>query len=191
VSDDTMLWLGNPIAYLAIWMVMMVGMMLPSLAPVLRRYRRPVALAAAYFLVWGAFGTVAYVVGTMLVRVTRHSPTLGRALPIVLGVLLAASGLVQFTGWKRRQLACCRDCAPSAAHSAWSDGLRLGLHCCQCCIALMALLFAAGMMRLGAIVLVGSLIAAERLLPRPLPIVRVIGVGVTAFGTFSTWRALS
>jgi hypothetical protein len=47
------------------------------------------------------------------------------------------------------------------------------------------------MMRLGAIVLVGVLIAAERLLPRPMAIVRLIGVGVTAFGTFLTWRALS
>jgi predicted metal-binding membrane protein len=186
-----MLWLGSPITFVAIWVVMMVGMMLPSLVPVLRRYRRPVALTAAYFLVWTAFGTVAYIVGTMLVRATRHSPALGRALPIVLGVLLAASGVVQFTGWKRHHLACCRDCAPRAAHSAWSDGLRLGLHCCQCCLALMALLFAAGMMRLGAIVLVGVLIAAERLLPRPMPIVRLIGVGVTAFGTFLTWHALS
>ncbi|HXJ32027.1 MAG TPA: DUF2182 domain-containing protein [Gemmatimonadales bacterium] len=191
MSDDTMLWLGNPITFVAIWVVMMVGMMVPSLVPVLRRYRLPVTLAAAYFAVWAAFGTVAYVVGTMLVRATRHSPTLGRALPIVLGVLLAASGLVQFTEWKRRHLACCRDCAPRAAHSAWDDGLRLGLHCCQCCLALMALLFAAGMMRLGAIVLVAALIAAERLLPRPMPVVRLIGVGVMTFGTFLTWRALS
>jgi predicted metal-binding membrane protein len=191
VSNDTMLWLGNPITFVAIWVVMMVGMMLPSLVPVLRRYRLPVTLAAAYFAVWAAFGTVAYVMGTMLVRATRHSPTLGRALPIILGVLLAASGLVQFTEWKRHHLGCCRDCAPRAAHSAWDDGLRLGLHCCQCCLALMALLFAAGMMRLGAIVLVGALIAAERLLPRPMPVVRLIGVGVMAFGTFMTWRALS
>jgi predicted metal-binding membrane protein len=110
VSDDTMLWLGNPITFVAIWVVMMVGMMLPSLVPVLRRYRRPLALTAAYFLVWAAFGTVVYVVGTMLVRATRHSPALDRALPIVLGVLLAVSGLVQFTGWKRHHLACCRDC---------------------------------------------------------------------------------
>jgi hypothetical protein len=47
------------------------------------------------------------------------------------------------------------------------------------------------MMRLGTIVLVGALIAAERLLPRPMPIVRLIGVGVTAFGIFLTWRAIT
>jgi predicted metal-binding membrane protein len=186
-----MMWLGSPVAFVATWVVMMVAMMSPALVPVLRRYRHRTSLAAAYFLVWAAFGTVVYVVGTMLVRATRHSPALSRTLPIALGAALAASGLMQFTSWKRRHLACCRDCAPNPSRNAWSDGLRLGAHCCQCCLALMALLFALGMMRLGAIVLVGVLIAAERLARRPLPLVRMIGVGVTAFGTFLTWRALS
>jgi predicted metal-binding membrane protein len=36
VSDDTMLWLGSPITFVGIWVVMMVGMMFPSLVPVLR-----------------------------------------------------------------------------------------------------------------------------------------------------------
>jgi predicted metal-binding membrane protein len=184
------MWPGNPVAFVATWVAMMVAMMLPSLIPVLRRYRQRTSLATAYFLVWAAFGTVVWIVGTTLVRATGHSPALGRLLPIVFAVGLATSGVVQFTEWKRRHLRCCRDCAPTTSHSAWSDGARLGLHCCQCCLALMALLFALGMMRFTAIVGVAALIAAERLVPRPLLVVRMIGVGVIACGTFLTWRAL-
>lgn len=185
-----MIWLVNPVVFVATWVVMMVAMMLPSLIPVLRRYQQRTSLAVSYFLVWATIGTVAYVVGTTLVRAACHIPTLDRALPIMLGVALALSGLVQFTRWKVRHLTCCRDCTPTATRSAWSDGLRLGRHCCQCCLALMALLFALGMMQVGAIVAVGALIAAERLVPRPLPVVRGIGMGVIALGAFLTWRAL-
>lgn len=182
---------GSPIAFLAIWAAMMVGMMLPSLILVLRRYRHRTTLLAGYFLVWAVYGAAAYVIWTALGRASQRSPALGRALPIALGIALALSGVIQFTGWKARHLACCRECAPAASRGAWSDGVRLGVHCCLCCLALMALLFALGMMRLWAMVAVGALIAAERLVARPLPVVRMIGVVVIAVGTFRAWRALS
>ncbi len=170
-----MMWLGNPFVFIAIWVAMMVAMMLAPLIPVLRRYRNPARLAAGYFLVWTMFGALAFAIGTVVVRVSQRSPAVGRATSIVLGGALAISGLIQFTGWKRRHLACCRECAPSASRGTWSDGVRLGLHCCQCCVALMALLFALGMMHLPVIILVTGLIAAERLAPRPAPVVWATG----------------
>src|SRR5690349_7076670 len=63
-------------AFMTMWIVMMTAMMLPSLTPMLRRYRpgsdRPAAAApavlaalagAAYLLVWIAVGVAAYAIG--------------------------------------------------------------------------------------------------------------------------------
>ena len=60
------------VAYLGMWMLMMVPMMLPSLVPVLVRYRRSVRRAgetqaygltglvmAGYFAVWAVIGVAA------------------------------------------------------------------------------------------------------------------------------------
>src|SRR4051812_6968849 len=64
-------WPGAAASFLGMWVVMMVAMMLPSLIPMLRRYRDAVTaigtgptglgrltalVAAGYFAVWTAFG---------------------------------------------------------------------------------------------------------------------------------------
>ena len=62
-------WPGAAASFLGMWLVMMVAMMLPSLIPALRRYRRAVGgtettrldrltalVGVAYFLVWTALG---------------------------------------------------------------------------------------------------------------------------------------
>src|SRR5678816_2046551 len=66
-------WPGAAATFLGMWMVMMVAMMLPSLVPMLRRYRQAVErtretrlvrltalVAAGYFLVWTGFGIAAF-----------------------------------------------------------------------------------------------------------------------------------
>jgi predicted metal-binding membrane protein len=185
MHDQWMMRMGSPLAFVAIWTVMMVAMMLPPLIPVLRRYPHPLALAAGYFLVWAAFGTAAYLGGMFLLQAMSMSPLLTRVVPLGAGVVLLTIGLVQFSGWKVRHLSCCRASAPGRGQdvrSVWWDGVRLGWHCCRCCVALMALLFILGMMNLEVITLVGILIAAERLAPRPVPVVRAIGVVILAVG---------
>src|SRR5262249_38720011 len=66
-------WPGAAAAFLAMWVVMMVAMMMPSLVPMLDRYRRAVGRAgegrfgrlttlagAGYFLVWTVFGAAVF-----------------------------------------------------------------------------------------------------------------------------------
>src|ERR1700752_4524696 len=72
-------WLGAGASFLGVWIVMMVAMMLPSLVPMLSRYREAVSRAgetrlgrltalagAGYFFVWSVFGTAAFPLGVLL-----------------------------------------------------------------------------------------------------------------------------
>src|SRR6201988_3697372 len=72
-------WLGAAASFLGVWIVMMVAMMLPSLVPMLSRYREAVSRAgetrlgrltalagAGYFFVWSVFGTAAFPLGVLL-----------------------------------------------------------------------------------------------------------------------------
>lgn len=186
-------WAGAALVFVAIWIVMMVAMMLPSLLPVLRRTPHVATLAAGYFFVWAVFGALAYLVDSLLRRESLHSATVAHVLSIAPAAALVCVGFVQFTTWKLRHLACCRECAPATpgAQHAWRDGIRLGLHCCQCCVALMTLLFVIGMMNVWAMALVAILISLERLLPRPVAVVRAIGVLIVVLGTILTVHGLS
>ena len=69
-------WPGAAASFLGMWLVMMAGMMLPSLTPVLWRYTRSVAptgvarsawlttlVTAGYFFVWCVLGLVIFVAG--------------------------------------------------------------------------------------------------------------------------------
>jgi len=58
--------------------------------------------------------------------------------------------------------------------------LRLGLHhgafCAACCWALMLIQFVLGVMNLTVMVIVGVIIALEKLLPRGEPVARLTGL---------------
>src|SRR6266699_51150 len=75
-------WLGAAASFLGMWVVMMVAMMLPSLLPLLQRYRRAVGrtgetrlgrltalVGAGYFFVWTVFGMAAFPLGVALAAV--------------------------------------------------------------------------------------------------------------------------
>src|SRR5215210_6830922 len=111
-------WYGDAAAYLGLWMTMMVPMMLPSLVPMLRRYRASMGAAAGfrphglttlvavgYFAVWAALGAISYGASAGARAAALHWPTIAHWFPIVLGAVLLVAGAVQFTAWKARQLA--------------------------------------------------------------------------------------
>jgi len=155
-------WLGAAASFLAMWVVMMVAMMLPSLVPTLWRYRQAglgpmtALVGIGYFAVWTVFGMVAYLLGVALPRPA----------PIAVGVVVLMAGVLQFTAWKARHLACCRD-ARTGGRTAWQHGLSLGLHCSQCCLGLMAILLVLGVMDRRAMAIVAAAITVERLVPAP------------------------
>ena len=77
------------------WVVMMVAMMLPSLVPMLRRYRQAVGrtgarrlgaltaiVGAGYYFIWTAFGMAVFPLGATLAELEMLQPTLTRAVPI-------------------------------------------------------------------------------------------------------------
>jgi predicted metal-binding membrane protein len=114
-------WSGAAATFLGMWVVMMIAMMLPSLVPMLLRYRRAMCCAGAarlarlttlaglgYFFVWTAFGVVVFPLGVALAAMTMQLPELSRAVPMVTGAVVVVAGALQFSAWKARHLACCR-----------------------------------------------------------------------------------
>lgn len=167
--------------FLGVWAVMMAAMMLPALAPTValfarmtreRDRSRPLLFAGGYLLVWAASGLLAY----GLFRLGRGA--LGDELRwssggrfFAAGVLVAAA-LYELTPLK---LACLSRCRSPLGFllGNWRDGrigaLEMGskhaLWCIGCCWALMAALFALGVMSLTWMAVVAALITIEKVLP--------------------------
>ena len=200
-------WYGAAAGYLGMWMAMMVPMMLPSLVPMLSRYRRSVRgadgihlhgltalVGVGYFLIWAVLGMAAYAAGAGVMAVEMRWGKVAQWLPVAAGVVLLVAGGVQFTSWKARQLALCREgsgcgCPPAPnALGAWRHGLRLGVRCSLCCGSLMLALLAIGMMDLVAMAAVTLAISAERLAPAPLRVARVAGVAIVVVGVLTIAR---
>ncbi len=188
-------WFAAAAAFLGMWTIMMVAMMLPSLIPMLRRYRQAVGgtsearlgwltalVGAGYFFVWSVFGTAVFPLGVALVTIEMHVPALARAAPIMAGAIVLIAGCFQFSSWKARHLACCNEGPrqgsrlPANAGSAWRYGLRLGFHCSVCCAGLMSVLLVLGVMNLRAMAIVAAIITVERFAPAGQRIVQAIGV---------------
>ncbi|MDB5972236.1 MAG: Membrane protein [Hydrocarboniphaga sp.] len=201
-------WLGAGASFLGMWVVMMAAMMLPSLVPMLGRYRRAVGHAGeprlgrltvrvglGYFAVWTAVGMAAFPLGAALAAITMRYPTLASAAPIAVGVVIVIAGALQFGAWKAHQLAGCRDLAkcdlslPADAGTAWRHGLRLGLHCSYCCAGLTVTLLVVGVMDLRAMAAVTAAITLERLAPAGERIARAIGAVVVGAGLVLIGRA--
>jgi predicted metal-binding membrane protein len=201
-------WFAFAISFLLMWLAMMVAMMLPSLVPMLWRYRQAVGrpgeprlgrltalVAVGYFCVWTVFGIAAFPLGVALAAVEMQQPALARAVPIAVGVVVLIAGSLQFTAWKARHLAYCREAPgrgrtlPADAGTAWRHGLRLGLHCSYCCGGLMAILLVIGVMDLRAMAVVAAAIAVERLAPAGERVARAIGAVVVGVGLFLIARA--
>lgn len=205
-------WPGAAASFLAMWIVMMMAMMLPSLMPMLWRYRQAVDRAGearvgrltalvgvGYFLVWTLVGMGAFPLGVALAALEMQQPALARAVPTAVGVVVLIAGALQFTGWKARQLACCRQAHWSGlmlppdpgTGTAWRHGLRLGLHCARCCAGLTTILLVIGVMDLRAMAVVAAAITVERLAPAGQRVARAIGVVTVAAGLLLIVRAAS
>lgn len=200
---------GAAAEFLGMWIAMMAAMMLPSLVPMLRRYRnalgalgevRLAPLTAitglAYFFVWALFGAAAFAARAALTALEMRYPALAAVLPFAGGAVVLVAGLLQFSRWKAHHLACCRAApgrgtVPANAGSAWRHGFRLGLHCSQCCFGLMAILLVLGVMDLRAMALVTAAITLERLAPAGARYARLTGAVASLLGLFLILCALA
>ena len=194
-------WPGVATQFVGMWLVMMTAMMLPSLMPMLWRYRQAVGemvgdylgtltalVGAGYFFVWTLFGVIVFLVGAMLSEVAMNSLQLARVVPMAIGIVVIIAGALQFTRWKARHLACCRaapvccDAISPDARAAWRHGLRLGVHCVHCCFGLTLGLLAIGVMNLYAMALITAAISVERFAPRGERTAQCVGAIVVVAG---------
>ena len=202
-------WPGAAASFLGMWIVMMVAMMMPSLVPMLWRYRQAVRkpgeirlgwltalVGMAYFFVWTVFGVAVFPLGVALAAAQMENPGLTRAVPIAVGVVILMAGFLQLTAWKAYHLACCRvtpgrgRMLPADAGTAWRHGLRLGFHCTSCSVALMAILLVVGVMNVRAMAVVAAAITVERLAPGGERVARATGAIVVGAGLFLIVRAV-
>jgi predicted metal-binding membrane protein len=173
--------LGSFSWFLAVWVVMMAAMMLPSVAPTVALYARmtrrrapyaPLAFTAGYLLVWSAVGAAAYAVALVATRLLGDALQWDRAgRPLAAAMLLVAAAH-ELTPRKGVCLGKCRS-PLGLLLSTWRDGwrgggrmgVRNGAWCVGCCWALMAALFALGVMSLVWTAVVAAVIALEKTLP--------------------------
>lgn len=203
-------WLAAAASFLGMWVLMMIAMMLPSLTPMLLRYRQAVSgragarleqltalVAIAYFLAWTVVGAVVFPVGVGLASIEMQQPLLARFVPMAIALVVVIAGAVQFSAWKAHHLVYCRDglCGgcplPADARTALRHGVRLGIHCCYCCANLTAILLVMGVMDLRAMAVVSAGITMERLAPSGERVARVIGVVIVAAGLVLGARAVA
>jgi predicted metal-binding membrane protein len=173
--------LGSLGWFLGIWVVMMAAMMFPSVAPTVTLYTRitrarsplsPWLFTAGYLLTWAVAGLAAYALGLAASSLAEGSLAWDRAGRVVAGATLIAAAGYELTPLKNACLGRCRSPLGFLLGSwrgGWSGALRMGVEngawCVGCCWALMASLFALGVMSVTWMAVVAGLIATEKLLP--------------------------
>jgi predicted metal-binding membrane protein len=174
--------------FLTAWVVMMGAMMFPSVAPMvvaydrLRVHRREIGKPSAtagtalfvggYLVSWATFGLLGWGLYQAAQGLSIDALSWDRGGPYLAGGVILLAAAYELTPLKH---ACLRKCRSPMAFllGGWRDGsggaLRLGVEhgawCVGCCWALMAALFALGVMSIPWMAFVAALIAAEKLVP--------------------------
>jgi predicted metal-binding membrane protein len=195
----------------SMWVVMMAGMMIPSVAPMVlthaaimrRRVMRGAPFVssglflAGYLLAWSGFSAVAALAQSVLYRsglLDRHSLAIR---PLAGGAVLIAAGFFQLSSAKNACLSHCR--APLGYFiTEWREGnagaVQMGLHhgilCIGCCWLLMAVLFAVGIMNILWGAVITAFVVAEKVLPWRCAVVASGGAICFAGATVLVYRAV-
>jgi predicted metal-binding membrane protein len=174
--------------YVTAWVVMMAAMMFPSIWPMVvmqirmqagKRERGEQAtggtttlFVGGYLVTWTAAGLLFYALLETGRALDLDALSWDRGGPYLAGAVILAAAVYQLTPLKEACLNKCRSPLMFLL-TAWRPGragaMRMGIEhgawCVGCCWALMAALFALGVMSVGWMVFVAALIAAEKLLP--------------------------
>jgi predicted metal-binding membrane protein len=167
--------------FVGVWVVMMAAMMFPSVAPTVALYsvmtrsrslRSPMIFSAGYLAAWTGVGVLAFVVASEGGRVSRDLLAWDRGGRWVAGATLIVAAAYELTPLKDACLGRCRS-PLGFLLGAWRTGrlgalemgAKHGAWCIGCCWALMASLFALGVMSLVWMAVVAGLIAFEKLIP--------------------------
>jgi predicted metal-binding membrane protein len=173
--------LGSLGWFLGVWVVMMVAMMFPSVAPTIALYAemtrtrsplRPLLFAAGYLATWTLAGLLAFTAAAVGAVAAGDVLSWDRAGRWVAGITLLVAAVYELTPLKDVCLGKCRSPIGFLLGS-WREGrlgaaemgARHGGWCLGCCWALMASLFALGVMSVAWMAFVAAVIAIEKLLP--------------------------
>jgi predicted metal-binding membrane protein len=197
--------LGGLGFYVTVWVVMMAAMMFPSVAPTVVMYERlrkghrargrdapaeaTALFVAGYLLVWTAVGVLAYGLLELVRSLEIDWLAWDEAGRWITGGVIVGAAAYELTPFKEVCLVHCRSPMMFLAER-WRNGragaLRLGAAhgawCTGCCWALMAALFAVGVMSLGWMALIAAFIAGEKLLPWPVAAKRTVAVALLLLG---------
>jgi predicted metal-binding membrane protein len=163
--------LGSLGWFAVVWLTMMAAMMLPSLVPMATASPAPVPFAFGYLLTWLGAGVLAYGVIKGVGALDLSWLGWDEGGPYVAGGVILGAALYELTPVKSTCLRHCRH--PDLLSRRWRPGLPgsfvMGLEHGGFCVgsswALMAALFALGVMNVTWMIVVAALVALEKLLP--------------------------
>ncbi len=189
--------------FLAIWVVMMIAVMFPTIAPMLLAFARvqhnrgnvgrafaPTwVFIVAYLLIWTIFGVLAYFGALLAESLAQQIPWIMMNAARIGGGILVLAGLYQLTPLKRVCLSKCRTPGDFISHS-WREGypgsfrigLEYGIYCLGCNWLLFVLLFPLGIMNIVAMLLLTALIFAEKCFSVGAHIARFAALALILYG---------
>ena len=183
--------------FVAAWVVMMVAMMLPAVAPVVALYslaaRRKLVASVPFFIggylfIWAVSAVPAYAIARAVDDPLMQGE--GWVQRLVGGTLVFA-GLFQLTPLKEMCLRHCRSplsffmaqtSGMGTRRAAMRAGVGHGLYCLGCCWALMAILAVLGGMQLAWALGLAAVITLEKLAPWGAAAARVTAAAALGLG---------
>lgn len=187
------------------WTIMMIGMMLPSAAPLILSYAAEAreeraaqhvlapaaALVLGYVAVWTGFSVAATIAQWGLHEAALLSPMMVSTSPVLSAILLIAAGIYQLTPMQYNLLKRCRQPLHflrlhwrEGTGGAFIMGLEHGAYCLGCCFVLMGILFFGGVMNLLLLAAVAVFVLVEKALPFGNIAGRVSGPLLIAAGVY-------
>jgi predicted metal-binding membrane protein len=173
--------LGTFAWFVGVWLVMMAAMMFPSVSPTVALYSRmtksrspvaPLLFTSGYLVAWTSVGVLAFAVATAGGLISGDLLAWDRAGRWIAGATLIVAAVYELTPLKDVCLGKCRSPLGfllgswrSGGSGALQMGATHGAWCIGCCWALMASLFALGVMSVVWMAVVAGLIAFEKLIP--------------------------
>jgi predicted metal-binding membrane protein len=174
--------------YITVWVVMMAAMMFPSIWPMVLMFARiqegkrekgqevargvMVLFVCGYLITWATLGLFAYLLFEAVQSLSIDALSWDRGGPYLAGGVIVLAAAYQLTPLRDACLSKCRSPLmflltrfQSGRAGALRMGLEHGAWCVGCCWALMASLFALGVMSVGWMAFIAALIATEKLLP--------------------------
>ena len=201
--------LADLLMVFAMWTIMMIATMVPSVTPMLLTFATinrsrhangrvfvPLwVFLTGYLTLWTGFSVAATLGQWGLHSLALISPMMLGTSPLLGSLLLMAAGVYQWTPLKNACLRHCRmplqfllTCWQDGTAGAFFMGLRHGIYCLGCCWLLMTVLFAVGVMNLAWIAALSVFVLVEKIIPRGLWVAKAVGLALMGWGG---WMALS